>query len=227
MRLPSFHHPPTETEPVGLAKYLDLFFTNAAPLLVTNLLFLLSCIPVVTSGPGLIALNRLVYTLMDGKKVDPVRDYFDELKKNLRFGFVITLTLFPLMIWSLFMALSAYKSYVDHGTFLLQFFFFVCLYVLSNCFAMYFLPLLTQMNTDKYTILTTAMKLCILGLWRTILGGLGVSILSVLILLSIPKSLPLLLLIHFSFSVYHCVFFSSAVIKKYICSEDERTSSSV
>lgn len=217
MKLPSFNFSlPREIEPVGLARYLDTFFTNIATLMVANILFLLSCVTVIGAGGGLIALNHIVCAILLGKRVSVVQDFFFVLKKNIRIGLIITFTLLPVFVWSLYMSLSAYGNYVENGTYLIQFFLYCALFILTNCFAMYFVPLLVCVKADLYTIMITALKLCVLGTWRTILGGLGVSLITVLILLSLPKTIPLFFFVHFSFSVFHCAFCAWKIIDMYV-----------
>ena len=99
MKLPSFNpYLGNNTQPMGLSRYLDGLLTNMGTLLLCNLYFLLCCIPIITIGPSLLALNKVCTMLVRGKSVHATRDFFDAFRKNFKAGIVITFTVVPVLL---------------------------------------------------------------------------------------------------------------------------------
>lgn len=82
-----------------------------ADLIFLNLLTMVCCLPVVTAGAALTALNATVIQILRGEETAPVKDYFRAFRKNFKKGCVmglLFLVIFPLL----------YVDYVAAQTFI-------------------------------------------------------------------------------------------------------------
>ena len=68
--------------------FIEVFFHKFWKLIGLNLLFLLSCIPVVTIGPALCAMAYVTRNFAIGKPLFLVSDYLGTFRKNWKQGFI-------------------------------------------------------------------------------------------------------------------------------------------
>lgn len=219
MKIPSFNpHLDRGSQPQGLARYLDTFFLNIGQFLIGNMLFLLCCIPVVTIGPGLIALARIACTALRGRQINPVSDFWEAIKGNFKTGLFVTFGFLPLYLWSLYMGIACWQGCCENGSSFLLAMVFTVGFLLLNAFGLYLLPLLAYMKADGYTVLRNALLLIVGGKGYSFLGGLVCMVIVLAGILTLPKSLPLLMTIYFSAIVYTGCFFGWKIIDNYIFS---------
>lgn len=219
MKLPNFNpYLGKDTQPVGLARYLDTFFVHIGQLMVCNLLFLLCSIPLITIGPGLIALSRISCTILRGQSVSAVQDFFDAFRKNFKAGLVISFTLVPLYLWQFYISSAHLQNYFETGSGLPLFLLFFVGFIVLNCFSLYLFPLLAYLNADGWTVLQNALLLCFVGGGYTFFGGLSSTVLFTVAILSLPNSLPLWITILFSFLIYNTCFFGWKIVDKHVFS---------
>lgn len=217
MKLPSFNpYLGNNTQPMGLSRYLDGLLTNMGTLLLCNLYFLLCCIPIITIGPSLLALNKVCTMLVRGKSVHATRDFFDAFRKNFKAGIVITFTVVPVLLWNAYMMLVYLLIYLQTGEGMLHCCLFLFMYIFVSTFSMYLISLLVHLKANFYTTLRNTVLCCMIGKGSTIFGGISTAVLILDGPLCLPASVPLLLLIYFSFVMYHVGFFSWKVMDKHI-----------
>lgn len=217
MKLPHFNpYLGKETQPVGLARYLDTLFMNIGQLMICNLLFLVCSLPLVTIGPGLIALSRICCTMLRGQSVSTVRDFFDAFKKNFKAGLVVTFTVVPLYLWQFYMSSASLQNYLETGDYLPQFLLFFIGLLLLSCFCLYLFPLLAYLKADPWTVLQNSFLLCFIGGGYTLFGAITSVAFFVVGILSLPNSLPLWITILFSFLMYHLCFFGWKVADTHV-----------
>lgn len=77
--------------------------TNVANLILVNLLFLITCIPVVTIGAALCGLYKVTFEILEKEEVFVIRDYFTTFLKKFKNG---TLLWIPLLLIDLIMFYS-------------------------------------------------------------------------------------------------------------------------
>lgn len=65
--------------------------STAADLIILNLLTLLCCLPVLTMGAALTALNAAAIKILRGEETAPVKDYFRAFRENFKKGTVLGL----------------------------------------------------------------------------------------------------------------------------------------
>lgn len=219
MKIPSFNpYLDRANQPQGLARYLDTFFQNIGQFLICNLLFLLCCIPIITIGAGLIALARVNCTALRGRQVRPVSDFFESVRGNFKAGLLVTFGFLPLYLWSLYMGIAFWQVYLENGGSLLPAMVFTLVFLLLNAFALYLFPLLAYMKADGYTVLRNALLLVVGGKGYSFFGALVCTVLVLIGIFTLPKSLPLMFTIYFSALVYTGCFFGWKIIDKYIFS---------
>ena len=66
----------------GFARYLETLWRELFPLLKLNLLFLLSCVPIVTIPAALTAMNRITVTMVRDRNYFMLSDYWDAFKRD-------------------------------------------------------------------------------------------------------------------------------------------------
>ena len=71
------------------------FMTNVANLILVNLLFIATCIPVITIGAALCGLYKVTFEIADGEEVFVFRDYFSTFIKKFKNA---TLLWLPIMV---------------------------------------------------------------------------------------------------------------------------------
>lgn len=216
MKFPNLNPFLGKTSSGGLARYVEGFFMNIGALLTANLLFVLCSLPLITVGPGLIALARICCQACRGEDVSPVRDFFKAFKQNLKAGLLLSITLVPVYLGQYLLLSSALGGYLAQGTGLPSLILFAVGFLGLNCFAMYLLPLLAFLKADGGTVLRNAFLLCFAEGGWSLTGGITAMAVFSLGVTSLPNSLPLFIAIFFSLLTYHWCFFGWKIVDKYV-----------
>lgn len=205
---------PAPREKTGLPRFLELLGPACGPLLLLNVLFLASCIPLVTIPPALFAMNRVVRRMVKDQTSQWLQHYWSSFRRDWKRAYgAFLLTALP-------MGCAGYGSWFYLG------------YAAEN--ALFYLPLafcvtvfLTAMQSSGYLYALLgegrdwreAVRLALaLGLGRpgrallAALFGLGPLVLAVLLF---PLSLLYLLMIGFSLPCMVEHFFLRTVLEKY------------
>lgn len=69
-------------EKTGAARFWELVKDELPAVLIVNLLFLVTCIPIVTIPPALFSLHMVVRKIIAGRPVACVQDYFEAFRQN-------------------------------------------------------------------------------------------------------------------------------------------------
>ncbi|MFI3238565.1 MAG: DUF624 domain-containing protein [Lachnospiraceae bacterium] len=91
---------------VSLNKFGDLFWLN--------ILTVIFCIPIITIGPAIIAMNNVVLKIYRGEESYIIRDFWKSFKENFRQGIVIGILYTAV---GLFLAYDVYLVYMNAVTF--------------------------------------------------------------------------------------------------------------
>ena len=185
------------------------FCQELAALVLTNFLFLLSCIPVITIGPALLALTSVsLRHWREGRQKGTVKVYWEALRRHLKQGLVLSLLLIAVggalaldLLW-----LSPAEGAV--GAVLLGM--MMAVSVLLGMLLVYLLPLLGLGGCSLWEGACEAFRLAFLN-WRralTVVAAIGsVTALCVVVPVVFLTILPFLLLIGFSVPAFGiCVF---------------------
>lgn len=76
------------------------FLSWVVDLFLLNLLTLLTCIPVITVGPSILALNATIMKMLNDECSSPTREYFYQFKKELKRGFQLSGFLLAVLLLS-------------------------------------------------------------------------------------------------------------------------------
>ncbi len=81
---------PDEPEKKGVAKYFELLFNDFWSLIGISMLYLLCCLPIVTTGGATLAFNRLCCKRISRKHVFVLDDFKESFKENFKKGIAIS-----------------------------------------------------------------------------------------------------------------------------------------
>lgn len=66
-----------------------VFMGKVGDFIILNVIFLLTCLPIITIGPAVTALYYVIWKMKDRKDVYVIRDYFYSFKQNFKQGIII------------------------------------------------------------------------------------------------------------------------------------------
>lgn len=185
------------------------FCQELAALVLTNILFLLSCIPIITIGPALIALTSVsMQHWREGHQKGIVLTYWKAFRRNVKQGLVLSVLLLVVggaLILDILWVLDAGEAvdFIVLGA-------VVAISVLLGMILVYLLPLLGIGGYSLWAGACEAFRLSFFNWWRALTIVLGIGAVAALCL-KIPvvflTILPFLLLIGFSVPAFGiCVF---------------------
>ena len=203
--------PPEKT---GISRLFEILQAECGNLLKLNLLFLLSCIPLVTIPPAVFAMNQLIRQMVLDQPVRCFSVYFSAFRKNLGKSYAaFFLTVVPLAI-SGYGALF-YLRYAGENLFLLlPFMFCSTIFLAALLSSTYFYGILST-GAGLSSSLRLALALGIGRPLRAILAALFGYGLLLAAVLAFPLSFIYLLLIGFTLSCLLDNFFIRTILRQY------------
>ena len=208
----------TARERRGIRLYFWNLWYNLMPLIMVNFLFVLCCIPVVTVGPALVALNRITCLLADGKMlIYPIREFWDAFRSNFKQGFLA-----GLLGIGYFTAVS-YCVWLLNQTGSTSLFLWMVLAFAVAAFAMcmlYVFPQIAMLKLELKQIFGNAVRLMLVRLKQSILGVLLSVAIILLPLVFWPWTMLLYLVILFSASTLIACSFVWPGIRMYLVKEE-------
>ena len=214
----TFKRPDEDTsEKTGPARFWALIKGELATVLIINLLFLVTCIPVITIPPALLSLHMVMRKIVLGESVSCVRDYFAAFKQSWKRAYgAFFLTFVPMGIAG-YGAIFYLRNTAEYPVLLLLFALCTTAFLVTMLASTYLYGLLCSGK-----LLRDAVKpALILGVGkplRAILAALCYYGLFLLAMLYLPFSGLYLLLLGFSFPCLLGNFYIRFVLKQY-CSD--------
>ena len=198
------------------------FLSRMADLIVLNLIFIVCCVPVITIGPALTALNYVTLKTAAGEDCFIVRSFFKSFRQNFRQA---------LIIWLLMLVVGgalAYNFYTLWGSSdQLQ----IIILIFSGIaavgwimIALYVFPLLAKFDNTVYKTLLNAMVMSVANFTKTISAFMLVfscALLTFYTLDTIRWGILAWLVIGFSLIAYFNSMLFNKVFAKYIPTESE------
>ncbi len=193
----------------GFALFLDILYREFWPMVGLNLLFLLSCLPVVTIGAANAAMHTLLMRMVRDKPVDVAHDFRYAFKENFKGGtgiFVIQVV----VIWALMVNFHFYGTmnpYIQSATQV-----FGVLLIFVN---LYLMPVLVSVEIPLLHVVKNSFFLVFLNLKYTLPLGILTLLVYFLNIWFIPYSiLPNLLfgIVFLNFITCFCCYYG---IEKY------------
>ena len=181
-------------------------------LIVLNLLTLLCCVPIVTSGAALAAMHYVMMQMVEGTEGHIARTYFKQFKANLKNATPIALIYIAAAVLFFFEFRAANQAGSNAKVII------VCIYalifILLSLFVWVF-PLTAKFVYSTSGAFQNALYLAVSKLPRTIAMD-AVTIIVPMLLINVPQLWPLTVFIGISLPSYLCVLIYFPVFKKII-----------
>lgn len=206
----------------GLARYLETLWREFFPLLKLNLLFLLSCVPIITIPAAMTAMSRITVAMVRDRNYFMWADYWDAFKRDfgrsLLAGILLAaaIGMFGLSTWFYYMLAQANSKF-----FLVLSGVSLCLLLTALSASMYFFPMLAMVELPTRKLLLNS---CIMtySCFRKTVPALLVS--AVLLIASVglfPFSLITLVFVTFSLTSLTSNFFLVKPILVVVLGQEE------
>ena len=187
--------------------------TKIADLIGLNLIFILSCLPIVTIGPSLCALYSVTLKMADPEKdYYVVKDYIKSFKINLKQGsilFGIQLLIATLILGTILLInLNGEPTFLVTAIFLV----FVTIFILVS---LYIYPLAASFENKTASIFKNAIIMCFHQMAKSIILFLIAAVIIVLPLISI-QTLFIWVWLVFSLTAYLQSLILLRIFKSYI-----------
>ncbi len=142
------------------------FLTAIFNLIMANLFFMVTCIPIITIGPALTSLYKITFEILDGEEVFLLSDYFGTFFKTFKRSFI---TWVPMLFLSLIMSYSVFLVWagLEGTSFWMMIPPLLVLFILFSVGA-YAFPLLSQCYDPLKVILKDSLLLAVAHLPTTI-----------------------------------------------------------
>lgn len=189
----------------AIADYFVCLYTHLPMLILSNLLFLVCSIPVITAGPSLVALNRIACCAVRYEKVPVFREFFRIFRKEFKAGLILNVTVIPIFVAVGLYAVRSVRVLLE-GWNTLAVLIFV-MYFTGCAFIMYLLPLVAYMNSRGGAMIKNAILLCGANGLKTLLGGIITGVILLAGFSTYPYSFPVILLILFGLAAYNSCWF--------------------
>ncbi len=172
-------------------RYLAKFFD----LILLNIIFLISCIPVFTIGASITALYSITFKMLKDEDSDLLRRYIKAFKMNIKQATILWI---PILFIFIFFLADLYIIYglINPSYRILQYPVWFIIIIL-HCIAMYIFPLLSYFNSNNKLLIKNAVFMSI-GHFPTTLIFLIVHV----VIFSMCISIPNFIIIIFSFALF-------------------------
>ncbi len=194
------------------------FLSKMADLMILNLLTLALCIPVITGGAAITALNYMTMKIARGEESYIVKGYFKSFRENFRQATVIwlmELAVIALIVGDFFILRFTTIKFGGVLTVMVGIVAIICLLTVLYVYAV----LSRFENTIKNT-LKNSLLMSIMNLPRTILILL-INLVSPLLLIFSTQFVPIWFALGISVPTYMCSLQFSKIFKKYEPEEEE------
>ncbi len=166
--------------------FLDNLFQNLFELMVANILFVLCCVPVVTAGPGLVALERVCCLIQREEKVPVVKTFFQAFGRYFGRGLFLSVVVLPLFLIA---GIGVFLFYSEGH--LLQMIVCLVMFLLGSGLLQFLTPLISTTDLSFEKQIKNAFLLLVISIGRTLLGAV-ISLSLLLLILWQPKMMAAL-----------------------------------
>lgn len=207
----------------GFVRFFETLWREFFNLLKLNLLFLLSCIPIVTIPAALTAMSRICITMVWDQNSFMWHDYWVAFKRDFwqstigGLVFALALAAFSMSTW-----------FYNQMALINQFFMIfaaisACMILLTLVAGMYYFPMVAMVALPTGKMLKNAIVLPFLAIKRTLPAFLITLVLHVLGIGMLPLSFVFVLAMEFSLcSLIGCFFIVKPIEKKILGLEEEK-----
>ena len=198
------------------------FLTAIFNLMIANLFFIITSIPIVTMGPSLVALYKITFEIVEGEEVFLFKDFYGALFKNLKRSALLWI---PMLLGSLILSYSVFLVWAGlEGT---KFWMMLPpLFVLFLMFSVgtYAFPLLSQCYDPLKDVIKNSLLLAIGHLPTTIfIFVLHVAVYGMILLFDVFSVflISMMLFIGFALIALICSFFLRRIFAPYLPKKED------
>ncbi len=208
-----------EVEKKGIPLFFHIIKKYFFILIYLNIVFVLTCIPIVTIGPACKAISKVTMDMIRDKDLFPIQLYFSEFRKDFFktaiVGFLLTLivSLMGYAIWVSVKDPELTKAF----QFVVIISFVILLYILAGI--MYLLRLLATIDLPMKQLWKNAFLLVFLSPKQMLVLFLFIVVPTILSLLFIQIGFSVFVIWHFSMSSLLSSFNAWKIIEKYVVVE--------
>ncbi|MDY4581568.1 MAG: DUF624 domain-containing protein [Candidatus Faecousia sp.] len=199
-----------------LANYFLPLYNNIPTLILCNLLFLISSLPMVTTGASVIALSKVICGILNGRKISVWGEFWKSFRKEFPAGLLLNVTVLPVSAAASLYAAKCLQMMLLGTADLLAGCLIFTVFFLFCALCMYLFPLLAFMDARAGTVFKTAFLLCGANGFLTILGAFTTGLLLLAGLCLFPASFPIMVLIGFGLISYNACFFGWHAAMRYV-----------
>lgn len=208
--------PKAPMEKKGLFKFFEIYGRRIWKLVQLNMLFVISCIPIVTFGPAVAAMTKVARNYSQERNAFIWSDYWATFKKCFKQSFVMGLI--DLIVFAAFVVgLPVYNSMAQQNSYmyipLVISISFVLLFFMMN-FYIYLMIVSTNLRLKQ--ILKNSLFLVSLGFKSSIFTFLSWIVVVAFMVVLYPYSYFLMFLWPFSFMCFVTAFNCYPVVRKYV-----------
>lgn len=200
----------------GLSLFVEIFVREFWQLVKLNLLFVLTCLPIVTIGAALGAMNKVTVRMVRDIPNDVWSDYWRGFRENWKSTTVLGI-LGALLFGGGFLGLSLYQAHPVLRVFT------AAVLILMGMFWLYLYPLLTSTTLSVREAIHDAFLLPLLCFYHSLPVCLLIFLLFMMQILFLPLSVPILLLFGFSIPCFIASFAAWSGIRRYILHDQNQT----
>lgn len=198
----------------GLDLFWDIFKREFTSLIKLNLIFIVSCIPIITIGPAIGAMTFVTVKMVQDKPSDLFYDFRRSFKKNWKSSFLLgllELILISILIFSMVLCLKKKELIYNIIISII-----IVTSVLIGNFFVYIFPMSVSVDLSLSVILKNSILLSIANIkysFLTLVLCIGLAEISFILF---PLTVPFILLFTFSFISFISSFCAWGSIKKFI-----------
>lgn len=167
----------------GIVRFFDIFFRKFWSLIKVNLLFIVACIPVVTIGPAIAGMTKILRNYAREEHAFIWADFWDTFKKNFLKSFLIgllDLIVGALIFFDLYMYISLDASPMIRIAALALMFITATIFIFMNY---YIYSMLITFKLNFRQLIKNSFIFAWIGFWRNLLITVIIAALTALALL--------------------------------------------
>jgi len=209
LRLFNFDKTVSRINKKGLFGYFQIIRHCFFDLVLLNLVFAATCIPVFTIGAAYRALVSVCIKLAEDESISPVREFLKALGTNFLKSTLYT-SLYSLLFTIIAFASAFYYNLAQQN---IVFYFAtaLCLASLIVLFLMnaWFFPLCIKLNQGFFALFSNSFVLCFACFKESVIYLLTALVCTIIVLAFLPYSLPLVFVFPFSFTALASAHFTN------------------
>lgn len=203
----------------GFELFFDLYAREFISLIKLNIIFILSCIPIITIGPAIGAMTTVTIKMVQDQPSDPFYDFKEGFKKNWKKSFVSEIIAVIFMLISYLVIRFCMLS--DGVIYNLVISIMIVIIVLLGVLWIYVYPMIVKIELPLRVIFKNAFLLSIANIkYSFVVFLLCVALFEGSILFA-PFTLPIILLFTFSSISFISSFSAWMGIKEYIIKDND------